>query len=175
MWELVSSFFSSSGFVPRYECGDWSPWLIANYVVANAGIAIAYILLPLNLLRLLRMQGWHAENSRQLLLWASFILLCGLGHALDNIGAFMWPNYRVFSLWHDLTAIISLWAAFTFPWWLSQLMLRNDQEKDAERQRQLMLRMDSLAQAADSIESLQLLRQIVTDLQRMQPTTGNHS
>ena len=98
----------------RSLCGYWPGWLEAWYIAANVGIFAAYVLLPIALIRG-RVRGIQIGTASQTILWALFILFCGAGHLLENVGSFLVPNYIVFAAWHSLTALISLYTAFTFP------------------------------------------------------------
>ena len=101
-------------WMTRYQCGPWPLWLVLAYVAANLGIFTAYFLLPLGLVRGLQ-QGFAIGTYTQTVLWALFILFCGLGHLFENVGAFFVPNYYFFTIWHLLTAGLSLYTAVTFP------------------------------------------------------------
>ena len=98
----------------RGMCGPWTPALKLWYIAANLGIAAAYFILPLTLLRG-RVAGIQIGTKKQTILWAAFIFFCGAGHLLENVGAFWVPNYYVFAGWHSITAIISIYTALSFP------------------------------------------------------------
>ena len=101
-------------WMTRGQCGPWPLWLAALYIVANLGIFIAYFLLPIGLVAI-RKHGFVIGTSQQTVLWALFILFCGIGHLIENVGAFVAPNYYVFTAWHLITACLSLYTAVTFP------------------------------------------------------------
>ena len=101
-------------WMTRGQCGPWPLWLIALYISANGAIFLAYALLPLGLIAASR-KGFHIGTKTQTVLWSLFILFCGVGHLVENVGAFVAPNYYVFTAWHIVTALLSLYTAFTFP------------------------------------------------------------
>ena len=101
-------------WMTRGQCGPWPLWLITIYVAANTAIFLAYFLLPLGLINAGK-KGFHLGTTTQTTLWALFILFCGLGHLIENVGAFFAPNYYVFTGWHVVTALLSLYTALTFP------------------------------------------------------------
>lgn len=40
----------------------------------------------------------------------AFVVMCGVGHALDGAGSFYWPAYRFFAWWHFATFAVGLWS-----------------------------------------------------------------
>lgn len=106
--------FDASDFAPRGACGHWTGSWVMVYMLANMAVFAAYFLIPTILI------GAGSSKETPLLsrkerfiarvVFALFIFSCGMGHLLENIGAFYWPAYRFFALWHVLTAISSLWA-----------------------------------------------------------------
>ena len=101
-------------FLPRGKCGPWEPYLMVIYLLANFLIFAAYLSIPIQLL-ILKKSGFLIGTRMQTIFWASFILFCGLGHLFENVGSFWFPNYHFFTLWHCLTAAISVFTAITFP------------------------------------------------------------
>ena len=102
----------SGDFVPRGECGDWSPFWFWLYVTSNWLIAASYVGLFV-----LLVASWYfgpqSRNTIKIIIWfGAFILLCGLGHFEGAWLAWEWPNYRVFALWHSLTAGVSAYTLF---------------------------------------------------------------
>ena len=121
----------ASLFVPRSHCGNWGEWAIV-YQAANAVIAVAYMLIPLELGR--RFPEAPAIDRFTALSFIVFILLCGGGHLLDGVVMFYWPNYRVATIWHVCTAIASVVTALTLPlavhrMWSTQLLDKRLTEK----------------------------------------------
>lgn len=128
-WEI----FDASDFMVRSECGQWSPLGRFIYEWSNLLIMFAYLAIPVALVmafysvrhlteesegtqarrRLPLMSNMDAKIS--LWLYALFIFCCGIGHLLDGKLSFYWPAYRLFALWHLLTAMVSnLAALWTF-------------------------------------------------------------
>ena len=104
---LLGQVFSSEGFMPRWECGDWSSahgWL---HILSDAAIFGAYLAIPCVL-------GFFLWKRRDipfpgiLVLFAAFILFCGMTHLLDAI-IFFDPMYRFSGLLKVGTALVS-WA-----------------------------------------------------------------
>ena len=102
-------------WMTRNQCGPWPFWLVAVYISANLGIFAAYVMLPVGLASGRKKSGFVIGTPEQTVLWAMFILSCGLGHIIENVGAFLVPNYYFFTAWHLSTAALSLYTAYTFP------------------------------------------------------------
>ena len=103
--DFLTHLFDTSGFVPRWTCGDWTVghgWL---HILSDLGIWSAYFTIPVLL-------AYFAKQKKDLpfrsifLLFAAFILLCGMTHLIDAI-IFWWPAYRLSGLLKFLTAIVS--------------------------------------------------------------------
>ncbi len=96
------------GLMPHGSCFLWDPWLTSLHVVSDAGVSIAYFSIPV----LLYLNRQHIEVAMRplLLLFAAFILSCGIGHSL-NIWNIWHANYWLEGGWTVITAGISLHTA----------------------------------------------------------------
>lgn len=117
--------FDHTRFMPRRMCGSWwDGWwqmaFVSDVVIAIAYIAIAVVLMYLIARAvesgvLLEIAKGSNTNSFTILslftLFAAFIFLCGLGHAIDAM-AYYRAFYHFMAIERALTAIISL---ATFP------------------------------------------------------------
>lgn len=103
MWEI----FDASLFMPRGQCGAWSPIWRNVYMLANVLIFAAYMIIPMALVRF-RFVRILGRMRKIRVLVAAFILTCGIGH-LEGVVSFWWPAYHVFALWNLITAGVS-WA-----------------------------------------------------------------
>ena len=52
--ELIHKLFPSTEFQPYGTCYNWNPYVIWLHVVANGLIAVAYCLIPITLVYLVR-------------------------------------------------------------------------------------------------------------------------
>ncbi len=117
--DWVDLIFSSSGFVARHHCGDWSRFFITLYIVGNAATWLAYMAIGGVLLHVKPKEvetfGPIPQRERRLaaIVFASSIIVCGGGHLLDGCGAFVAPAYHLFAIYHCLTAAIS-WTAVAY-------------------------------------------------------------
>jgi hypothetical protein len=113
---VVGEVFSAADFVTRDQCGQWSPFWHHAYIASNAAIALAYFAIPAVLLAFrARWFGKSRARTWVFCLFAAFIFLCGGGHLVDGVGSFVWPAYRLFAVWHALTAVVSVATACVLP------------------------------------------------------------
>jgi len=112
--DAVTSYFSSSGFMPHGHCFLWTPLLLWSYVLSDGAIALAYYSIPAAL--------WYFVRKRRdipfnwiFLMFSGFIFACGTTHLIAVLN--IWePVY-----WADAgvkagTAVISVaTAAFLWP------------------------------------------------------------
>lgn len=118
-WNL----FSAVGFMPRMQCGVWTPSLILVHTISDALIWLSYMLIPCTMLRAFSLYRQHrfdveiASTYLRRLLWfyVAFIVSCGFTH-FDNIVVFWYPAYRWFGLISLVTAGMSLATVFSLAW-----------------------------------------------------------
>lgn len=119
MWEWLTH---TDGYTPRMLCGpSWTQGLIAVSNFADLSIFIAYMLIPVGIVRIYRRlaAGVPVPNIRTgILLGMSFILLCGLTHLSDRL-MFIWPAYRLDTVLRVACALASLATVL----WLSMIDL----------------------------------------------------
>jgi hypothetical protein len=120
--EWLRFVLNSSDFIPRGACGHWDVFHRSLYFWSNFGIACEYILMPLSWLLIASVIRRQHLDQTAAPVWlavspviviipvASFVLMCGIGHFLDNVGAFAWPAYRFFAWWHFATFLVGTWA-----------------------------------------------------------------
>lgn len=105
----LSDLFSADGFVPRANCGNWSPWMIGVQNVSDAIIALSYYAIPVLI-------GCFAYRRRDLpfrhlmILFVAFILACGTTHLLEVV-IFYHPLYPLVTVVKAATAGVSLLTA----------------------------------------------------------------
>ncbi len=104
-------YFSSAGFIPHGYCLLWRPDVLALHVVSDLVIAASYFSIPLAIAAFVRKRpDLAAEHRRVAVLFAVFILGCGLTHVFGVI--VLWrPFYVEDGLIKAFTAIISLVTA----------------------------------------------------------------
>lgn len=113
----------TDGFPPRWECGEgWAdaPWVGWLTIVSDLVIAGSYFAIPVMLVLAMRMRERRTGDATPgavrlvLLLFAAFIICCGVGHVLDAL-LFWWPAYPLVAVWAALTALVSAVTASQMP------------------------------------------------------------
>jgi PAS domain S-box-containing protein len=103
MVDFLTHLFDTSGFPPRWQCGNWTTghgWL---HVLSDLGVWSAYVAIPFVL-------GYFVVRRRDVpfrtvfWLFGAFILACGTTHLMEAV-IFWWPAYR-------LAGVIKLFTAF---------------------------------------------------------------
>jgi hypothetical protein len=112
--EWLQNFIASSSFAPHGYCLAWEPVLLADILIGNAMITLAYFIIPIQLLFTLRGVGnKRISVARRPLVvgfFGAFILLCGITHLIDILTIFL-PIYWVQAYSLLTTGIVSLIAA----------------------------------------------------------------
>lgn len=146
----------STAFLPHRTCLILREDLIWLHVTADALIALAYFAIPLILLyfdvhRKERFYSWV------LVLFASFILLCGLTHVM-GIWTMWYPDYYIEGILKMVTAIVSIATALTLlPEIPKLLALRSPEELEAinlQLQREVSARSAVMTNLEDAVEQL---------------------
>ncbi len=107
MLSPFSWLFDTSGFVPRWDCGDWSPALGWLHIAADLLIWLAYLAIPVVLVGFVRRRR-DVPFPRLFWLFGLFIVTCGTTHLLEAV-IFYDPQYRLAAVVKVLTAAAS-WA-----------------------------------------------------------------
>ncbi len=107
MLDWLVGLFDSSGFLPRWRCGEWSAALGWTHIVADAAVFGAYTAIPL----VLWLVAWRRGDlpfPRVFWLFGAFIFCCGTGHLVEAL-IFWLPVYRLDAVVKVATALVS-WA-----------------------------------------------------------------
>lgn len=108
---ILEYLFGAASFMPHGYCLLWRPDLVALHAVSDLMIALAYFSIPVGLWFLARARP-DLEYKSIFLLFAAFILLCGMTHVIGLIT--LWaPIYGLQGLVKAATAIVSLIAAYS--------------------------------------------------------------
>jgi PAS domain S-box-containing protein len=105
--DFLSRLFDTSGFVPRWQCGDWSGALGWLHVLSDLGVWSAYVAIPC-VLAFFVLNRSDLPFRKVFVLFVAFILACGTTHLMDA-SMFWWPAYRLAGVIKLVTAIVS-WA-----------------------------------------------------------------
>ena len=92
-------------YMPHGMCLLWEPWLLLLWAGSDLLIFLSYTAIPIALLTVLRRRA-DVPQARLVLLFASFILLCGLTH-LFGIVTLWYPIYPLVGWVKLATGLIS--------------------------------------------------------------------
>ena len=122
MIEFLTNLLSQKGFMPHGMCFQWQPEILWMHVISDLVIAIAYFSIPLALAVVLFRQK-RIPFRGLILLFALFILLCGMTHVVSMI--VLWePIYRLQGLIKLATAAVSIATAVVLFPLLPKLMVK---------------------------------------------------
>lgn len=97
-------------FMPHGYCYLWRPELVWMHALADLVIAIAYISIPLIIFFVLHKRKHMIPFSWIIVMFASFIFLCGVTHLMALIG--IWHSYYYLeAIIKILTAAVSMATA----------------------------------------------------------------
>lgn len=108
--EFFRKLFDTSDFPERWHCGSWETghgWL---HIISDTAIFGAYVAIPIALLIVALRSHRGMLKEPLILLFAAFILSCGVGHLVEAT-IFWHPWYRFSGLLKAITAIVS-WVTF---------------------------------------------------------------
>lgn len=106
MRSFVTWLFSSSGFVPRRLCGDWTRELVLLHNVSDALIWLSYVAIPIVLVTFARKRR-DLPFPWMFVLFGAFIIGCGFTHFVDVV-LFYVPVYHLSGVVKLITAIVSV-------------------------------------------------------------------
>lgn len=109
MQSVIEYLFGAASFMPHGYCLLWRPDLVALHAVSDALIFLAYASIPAALVVLVRKRP-EIEHRTTVVLFAAFILACGLTH-LVAVFTLWQPMYGLQGLIKAATAVVSLLTA----------------------------------------------------------------
>ncbi|WGO97912.1 PAS domain S-box protein [Saccharophagus degradans] len=109
MIDALLQFFSEE-YMPHGHCYLWRPDILWTHVVSDTVIGIAYFSIPLGLVYLKKKRS-DFQFSWLLVLFSSFILLCGLTHVYSIYNIWV-GSYGGQGLLKAITALASIGTAF---------------------------------------------------------------
>jgi len=103
----LSKLFDTSGFTPRWTCGEWSAFQGWTSIFSDLLIFLSYFGIPAGLLFFLNKTRPKDLTFKNLLtLFIAFIVSCGLTHLIEVI-LFWKPVYNLSILVKFITAVVS--------------------------------------------------------------------
>lgn len=149
---------ANNQFIPHGHCYLWRPDILWTHVVADALTALAYISIPTSI-AIIAWRHSHAPSISVAILFAAFIVLCGLTH-LFNIYVIWNPAYELQSYIKGLTAITSVITAVVIAaktnYFLSLIAIDESNEKLRNIYSEFKDKDHQVAQVFDAAESREL-------------------
>jgi two-component system NtrC family sensor kinase len=120
-------------FMPHGMCYLWKPGLILLHVISDVAIALSYFSIPALLIYFV-IKREDVPFLKVFILFAAFIILCGVGHLLD-VWTLWHPNYWTAGIERGATAFVSVYTAVQMVTLLPQfLSLKTPEELEAINQ-----------------------------------------
>lgn len=159
---LLASLFDTTGFPPRWRCGDWSSLLGWTHIASDIAIFSAYTAIPVVLLWFV-LRRRDVPFPRVFWLFGLFIFACGTTHLLEAI-IFWQPVYRLSGVVKIVTALAS-WAtvAALVPIVPHALRLQSVEQTNASLQREIEQRNNAERLMAQSNEDLRAFHAVAVD------------
>jgi PAS domain S-box-containing protein len=110
MLELLE-YLIESPFMPHGHCYFWTPSILWSYAVSDSIIALAYLIIPLSLVKIVKKRD-DFTYMWMIALFAVFILGCGTTHIFDVINIWK-PLYQLDIGVRVITALASIGTAAT--------------------------------------------------------------
>jgi PAS domain S-box-containing protein len=108
---MLQDLINEAAYMAHGYCLLWKPWLIALHAASDVLIFGAYFAIPSAIWIFLRKRTDLSAELRPLaLLFAGFIFLCGLTHAVQLI-TLWWPVYETQGYVKAVTALVSATTA----------------------------------------------------------------
>lgn len=170
VFEFFRRLTDVSDWPPRWLCGTWTDFHGWLYIASDLTIWLAYMAIPLILMRFLLIKT-GVPLTGVFYLFGAFILLCGLTHLVDAI-MFWWPVYRLNALIRCLTGLVSVATVFALiRQFNAALGLRTSREYD----RELSFRQQAVQELSRSNQELQQFAYVAShDLQSPLKTITNY-
>ncbi|MEG4351546.1 ATP-binding protein [Microcoleus sp. LAD1_D3] len=106
--QMVHKMFPNY-FIPHGHCYLWKPGLVGLHILSDGLIAVAYFLIPLTLIYIVKKRQ-DVPFDWVFMLFGSFIICCGITHIME-IWTLWHPNYWFSGFLKGITALISLSTA----------------------------------------------------------------
>ncbi|WP_260482316.1 sensor histidine kinase [Sphingomicrobium flavum] len=105
----MNPFIDIAQYMPHGMCLLWQPWLITLWAGSDLLIFLSYMAIPIALLTVLKKRG-DIPHRGLIVLFASFILLCGLTHLMGIVTLWQ-PIYPYVGILKLATGIVSMITA----------------------------------------------------------------
>ena len=146
----TTSIFASH-YIPHGHCYLWQTPLVGLHVVSDLLIAIAYFSIPIALLYFVvkRKQDFPVKL---LVLFGSFIVLCGVGHLFDIV-TLWYPLYWISGAIRAATALVSCYTAVEVAILLPHFLSLKSAEELEKLNQQLQTKIAEKMETEKALES----------------------
>lgn len=155
MLKGAGSILDTRGFVPRWDCGDWSPLHGWTHIAADTLIFLAYAAIPISLAFVAARAGKQLPFGRVIWLFVAFIASCGLTHLVEAV-IFYEPVYRLSAAMKVITAAVSWATVFALmrvvPGVLALPELKRENDELREWHRTSLTSSETLARSHDELQ-----------------------
>ncbi|WP_080241679.1 sensor histidine kinase [Spirosoma rigui] len=168
--DFLRRLTDTSDWPPRWYCGNWTDFHGWLYIVSDLTIWLAYMAIPLILIRFVILKKGVPLPS-VFILFGAFILLCGATHLVDAL-MFWWPAYRFNALIRFLTGVVSVATVVALIRYFKEAVgLRTSREFE----RELLFRQQAVQELSRSNQELQQFAYVAShDLQSPLKTIVNY-
>lgn len=147
----MGAAFQFEQYMPHGMYLLWEPWLVLLWAGSDLMIFAAYLAIPLAMLMVLRKRP-DVTHRAIVGLFAAFILLCGLTHALGIVTLWL-PIYPLTAIVKFATGVVSLITAMALFRLVPVLIRIPTPDKHEEVISQLELALADLSRTRDELES----------------------
>lgn len=149
----LERYFSSAGFIPHGYCLLWRPDVLTLHALSDSIIAASYFSIPLAIAAFVRKRpDLVSEHRRVAVLFATFILGCGLTHVFSVL--VLWrPLYVEDGLVKAFTALVSIATAAALWPMLPRLLQIPSPHQLEETNRQLQAEVAARREAIQTLEA----------------------
>jgi chemotaxis family two-component system sensor kinase Cph1 len=170
IYDFLRRLTDTSDWPPRWYCGNWTDFHGWLYIISDLTIWLAYMAIPLILIRFVILKKGVPLPS-VFILFGAFILLCGATHLVDAL-MFWWPAYRFNGLIRFLTGVVSIATVVALIRYFKEAVgLRTSREFE----RELLFRQQAVQELSRSNQELQQFAYVAShDLQSPLKTIVNY-
>ncbi len=118
--DVIKHIISENGFMPHGQCFMWQPAILWLHVISDSLISLSYYSIPFALFYFVKKRT-DFQYRWIMVLFGSFILLCGTTHLID-IWTIWHSDYWLAGFLKGLTAIVSVITALLI-WFLLPKLL----------------------------------------------------
>jgi PAS domain S-box-containing protein len=158
LWPFLDRSLSGTQFMPHSFCYLGNPTLITTHMVSDLLIGIAYVVISLTLLYLVRSSRGGIPFHWMLLAFGTFIIACGATHFMEVLTLWV-PAYWISAYVKVVTAAASVATAIALPMAMPRILRNVQAVSVSEARAQELARINQqLSTANEKLQELDRLR-----------------